>query len=241
MNTNNRTMLLAMVTTLCMPVSAMADGLYGSVMLGYSQQISESEPYGNNIAADPDFPGEFDSGDGKIAGIGMGYVFNEQIRIEGRLGFHRGEFRDTKFGTGERDGEEYILDGDIEATTLTIDGFYDIPTNSIFTPYLKAGLGISRNNYSARLGGAGVAEFDPFDGTVDGYYDNYTDQTSTNFSWNVGFGGSVLLSEKFTLFAEYQYLSLGDAETEQDDFTDGFRIDNAAVHEVFLGIRTSFR
>jgi len=209
-------------------------------MIGFSQQISESEPYGTNIAVDPDFPGEFDSGDGGFTSIGIGYGFTEQWRMEGRIGLRRGEFSDTKFGTGERAGEEYILDGDLESTTLTIEGFYDIPTNSIFTPYLKAGLGISRSKYSARLGGAGVAQFDPFDGTTDGYYDSYADQTSTNFSWNIGVGGSVVLSEMFMLFAEYQYISLGDAETKQDDFTDGFKIDNAAAHEALIGIRVSF-
>ena len=240
MTTYNKPMLLAAASALCIPVTAMADGWYGSAMLGYSQQVLESEPFGSNIAVDPDFPAEFDSGDGGLGFIGVGYRFDERLRVEGRLGFRRGEFRDTEFGTGERAGEEYILDGDIEATTLSLDGFYDIRTNTILTPYLKVGLGLSRNEYSARLGGAGVAEFDPFDGTVDGFYDSYADQTSTNLSWNVGFGGSVSLSEKITLFAEYQYISLGDAETDPDDFTDGFRIDNAAAHEAMLGIRLTF-
>lgn len=240
MNNYRKMMLLAAASALCTSTAAKADGWYGSAMLGYSQQVSESEPFGSNIAADPDFPAEFDSGDGGLAAIGIGYVFSDKFRVEGRLGFRRGEFNDTEFGNGERAGEEYILDGDIESTTLTVDGFYDIRTNSLFTPYIKAGLGISSNDYSARLGGAGVAEFDPFDGSVDGFYDNYADQTSTDFSWNVGFGGSVVLSDRVTVFAEYQYISLGDAETDPDDFTDGFRIDNATANEVSIGIRASF-
>lgn len=162
MTTYNRPMPMIAASTLCIPVTAMADGWYGSAMLGYSQQVSESEPFGSNIAVDPDFPAEFDSGDGGLGAVGIGYIFNESFRVEGRLGVRRGEFRDTEFGTGERAGEEYIMDDDVEATTFNLDGFYDIRTSTKLTPYLKAGLGLSRNEYSARLGGAGVAEFDSF-------------------------------------------------------------------------------
>lgn len=226
---------------LSMPITAMAAEMYGTVMLGYSQQASDSEPYGNNIAVDSTFPGVFDSGDGGLATFGVGYVFNEQLRLEGRLGFRRGAFNDKQPGMGERAGQDFVLNGEIESTTLSVEGFYDLPTNSTFSPYLKAGVGVSKNKYSARLGGSGVAGFfDALDGTTDGYYDDYMDQTSTEFSWNVGFGGSVPLSERTTLFAEYQYVSLGDAETKQDEFTDGFGIDGAAAHEVLVGIRGKF-
>ena len=98
---------------------------------------------------------------------------------------------------------------------------------------------MAHNDYSARLGGAGVAEFDAFDGAADGYYDAYADQSSTEFTWNVGFGGNVALNDQFTLFGEYQYASLGDGSTGQDDFTDGFRVD-ATAHEVLLGVRVNF-
>ena len=236
----NKMLLSAVVIALSLPMTATAQEWYGTAMLGYSQQASDSEAYGNNIAVDPSFPDTFDGGDGGLAVLGVGYTFNEQLRVEGRLGFHRGEFNDKQLGLADRAGAEFILDGEIESTTLTVEGFYAIPVNSMFSPYLKAGVGVARNSYSARLGGAGVADFDPFDGNVDGYYDNYADQTSTEFTWNVGFGGSVSLSDKARFFAEYQYVSLGDVETGQDDFTDGFKIDGAAAHEVLLGIRGRF-
>ena len=122
---------------------------------------------------------------------------------------------------------------------MTVEGFYDIPTGTAFTPYLKAGLGVTRNTYSARLGGAGVAAFDPFDGAADGYYDAYADQTKTEFTWNVGAGASYAVSDKVSLFGEYQYVALGDASTGQDSFTDGFGVDVAA-HEILVGLRASF-
>lgn len=239
MTSYRHTIFLAAATTLGLAGTVHAEGIYGTAMLGMNFQEGDSEPYGENVAADPDFPSQFDSGDGAVGAVGIGFAVNSQFRVEGRLGLHRADFNSQRFGTGARAGEEYVLDGDIESTTLTVEGFYDIPLNGKFTPYVKAGAGVSSNSYSARLGGAGVAEFDPFDGTPDGFYDAYADETSTEFTWNVGFGGSVALNDQFTLFGEYQYASLGDGSTGQDDFTDGFRVD-ATAHEVLLGVRVNF-
>ncbi len=161
-----RKVFLAAATTLGLAGTVHAEGIYGTAMFGMNFQEGDSEPYGDNIAADQDFPDQFDTGDGAVGAVGIGYALNGQFRVEGRLGMHRADFNSQRFGTGARAGEEYVLDGDIESTTLTVEGFYDIPLNGKFSPYVKAGVGMSRNSYSARLGGAGVAEFDPFDGTA---------------------------------------------------------------------------
>ena len=219
--------------------NAFADGLYFSAMAGGSDQMNESEAYGNNIAVDPDFPREFDSGDGSVGTLGLGYSYNNQLSIELRLGYHDSDFNSKEIGTGARDGEEYILDGDIKSTTLTLEALYDMPVSSTIQPYIKGGVGVSRNKYSARLGGAGVAAFDAFDGTEDGFYDAYDTQSSTEFSWTVGFGASYPLNKSLALVAEYQLISMGDADTKQDGFTDAFQIDSAA-QDILIGIRTIF-
>lgn len=232
-------LLLLTAMTLSLSGIVHAEGLYGTASLGMSVQDSDATPYGDNIAADADFPGEFDSGDGLVGVIGIGYAFDQAFRVEARLGFHQADFDSQRDGTGAREGADYILDGDIQSTTLTVEGFYDFAVDSAFSPYVKGGFGVSSNRYSARLGGTGVADFDAFDGSADGYYDAYADKTSTEFSWNVGFGGSIALNDRFTLFGEYQYASLGDASTAQDSFTDGFRVDSTA-HELLLGVRSRF-
>lgn len=244
MNDYGKKIALAFAVALATPSLALAQGFYGSAQLGTSQQATDSGPYGNNIAADADFPGEFDAGDGTVGAIGLGYPFNERFRVEGRLGYREGRFNEKKIGTGARTGEEYILNGDIQTKTLTVEGFYDFPNASKFTPYVKAGVGIANNDYSARLGGAGVAAFDAFDGAVDGYYDGYydaySDGDSTEFSWNVGLGGSYAVSKGTAIYGEYQYANFGDVKTGQDGFTDGFKIDDIASHEVSLGVRVNF-
>lgn len=224
------------LSALTFPSLSAAQSFYGAVTAGYGIQASDANPYGENIAVDSDFPGTFGSGDGVAGAVAIGYFLSEKTRLEGRVGFHRGSFSETAFGTGARTGEEYILDGNIKSTTFTLEGFYDLPVARVI-PYLKAGIGVSSNSYSARLGGAGVADFDPFDGTADGYYDAYSDETTAALAWNVGVGVSTALSSRFDIFAEYQFIALGDAETGQDDFTDGFRIDGASAHEGLVGIR----
>ncbi|OEE57712.1 hypothetical protein A1OO_15550 [Enterovibrio norvegicus FF-33] len=239
-STRTPVLFAAFATTLFSGIAS-AEGLYATGLLGKSYQATDSEPYGNNIAQDADFPGKFDAGDGTVTTLGLGYIINEQFRVETRLGYREGKFNSQRVGTGSRVGEEYALNGKLKSTTLTLEGFYDVNTGTAFTPYLKAGVGVARNEYSAKLGGAGVQGFfDQLDGTSDGFYDDYADETSTEFTWNVGIGTSYAITEKMSLIGEYQFVSLGDASTGQDDFTDGFRIDNATAHEVQLGLRYLF-
>lgn len=239
MNTRKLTLAIS-VAALSIPSLTLADNFYVIAQVGTSIQNSDSTPIGSNIAVDADFPAEFSVDNGTVGAIGIGYRVNNNLRVEGRIGYRDGDFNDTKFGTGARSGEEYILNGSIESTTYTLEGFYDFTNTTAFTPYIKLGVGVSDNTYVARLGGAGVAAFDEFDGSVDGYYDAYSDDSSTNFTWNVGIGGNYEVSKSVSLYAEYQYASFGDVQTGQDSFTDGFEIDNAASHEVVAGIRFSF-
>lgn len=241
MNRNySKKVVLSIALALAIPSFVVAEGFYLSGQVGLSKQASNSEPYGNNIAADSDFPSEFDVDNSAVGGIGLGYRLNENFRLEGRLSHRDGSFNDRKIGTGARNGAEYILKGDIKSTSFMLEAFYDFANSSLFTPYVKAGLGVSKNRYSAKLGGAGVAAFDAFDGKADGYYDNYADGSSTEFSWNVGVGSSYKLSQNISIYGEYQYSSLGNVKTGQDSFTDGFKVDDISTHEVMFGIRYSF-
>jgi opacity protein-like surface antigen len=233
-------LLLTALTTAGLSGATQAEGLYGSAMIGKSDQAQDSEPYGSNIAVDATFPSQFSTGDGNVGTLGVGYSFSNQFRVEARLGFHNGEFNSREQGMGARAGEDFVLNGEIESKTLTVEGFYDISAGTAFKPYVKAGLGVARNRYSARLGGTGAAGFDAFDGTTDGFYDAYDDQESTEFTWNVGAGVSYAINKQISLVGEYQYVSFGDASTGQDSFTDGFRVEDAAAHEVQLGLKYNF-
>lgn len=217
-----------------------ADDWYVSGVVGKSWQAEDVSAYGNNIAVDPDFPGGFDGGDGSVYGIGLGYYLQENLRLEGRITVRDMDFDGVEFGTGARDGEEYQAVGSLESTSYMLNLIYDFSISGAVKPYVKAGLGMTSNDFSTKLGGAGVAAFDAFDGVVDGYYDLYADRSDNNFSWSLGVGADYQISEGVSLFAEYQYITQGDVATGQDDFTDGFEIDGAASNEILLGVKASF-
>jgi opacity protein-like surface antigen len=240
MNKPQSKLALGLAIVLAAPSFAFAEGFYASAQLGGSIQATDSGAYGNNIALDSDFPSEFEAGDGGVGAIGIGYAFTKNLRLEGRISYREASFNEQQLGTGARAGEEYVLNGDLDSTSLTIEGFYDFANGTAFTPYLKAGLGIADNSYSARLGGAGVAAFDTFDGAADGYYDNYADGDSTELTWNIGAGGSYQVNDSLAIYGEYQYANLGDISTGQDSFSDGFKIDDITAHEVMVGVRVAF-
>lgn len=233
---------LATLTTLALTLlsaTAGENGPYVSGIIGFSTQTEEVSAFGENIAVDPTFPDAFDGGDGLAGGVGLGYRY-DNFRIEGRVGTRNHEFDEGKIGTGERAGERFITDGELQSTTFTLEGFYDFDMGSAFTPYLKAGIGYSDNDYETKLGGDGVAGFDAFDGNVDGFYDAYADGSDDEFIWLVGLGVTLPVANSVSLFGEYQYISLGSVMTGADSFTDGFEIEDAAAHEVFAGVRYDF-
>lgn len=248
MKNYSKKLVLSIAVALATTSLVQAEGFYVTAQVGISEQSTDSKPTGNNLAVDPTFPDNFESGDGTVAGIGIGYAFNDNIRVEGRISNRDGSFDQSKMGAGDRADQAFALVGEIESTTYSVEAFYDFTNSSIFTPYVKAGVGISDNSYSAKLGGSGVAGFfDSIDGTSDGFYTGYTDGDSTEFSWNVGIGGNIEISKSTSIFLEYQYVTFGDVESGQDslDFgggetNDGFGIDGADANEFIVGINVKF-
>ena len=78
LNNRGREMVLKIVMVLTIalviPSLSMAQSFYVAPQLGYSLPTTDSEPYGNNIAADSDFPTEFEAEGSFVGGIGLGYI-----------------------------------------------------------------------------------------------------------------------------------------------------------------------
>ena len=65
---------VVLVMALAIPSLTMAQSFYVAPQVGYSLSTTDSEPYGNNIAADSDFPTEFEAEGSFVGGIGLGYI-----------------------------------------------------------------------------------------------------------------------------------------------------------------------
>ncbi|MGF1757218.1 porin family protein [Photobacterium sagamiensis] len=201
------------------------DGFYatGAFGINYGDTVSGS----NNIKDFTDYGNDY----GESYQLGLGFRFDENFRIEGRVSHRNNDSDNTRMGFSPLAGMDVTgtVNGKLSSTSVTVDGFYDFANQTSFTPYLKAGVGVARNSYEATLF---VSEFNAGFG--------YEEETSTEFVWNVGAGVSYELTKTVDLFAEYQLQSLGEVKTATDISGDAIGNDDYLVQEVNIGLRYLF-
>lgn len=100
------------------------------------------------------------------------------------------------------------------------NGYIDLAPYSWFTPYIGAGIGLTKLKY-------GASDHTAFDGT--------TSQTTNgnygprNFTWSVGGGISVKVTNRFNVDAGYRYYDMG-----------SIRHADVTAHEIYAGLRYVF-
>lgn len=150
--------------------------------------------------------------------LGVGYKLSENVRADLNIQYRNIDYKSTFDGVGTTQKTKNY--------TTFLNGYYDFNNSSVFTPYVTAGLGISRNV-------AGNAT------TSDGFV--YKGNTTNNFAWNTGFGSKVKMTDSFDLDLGYRYVSLGKVK-----FNDASLIRRAGsasklkFHEVTLGVVYNF-
>ncbi len=80
MNLTRAPLYVAAFATTFLSGLASAEGFYVSGLVGKSYQSTDSEPYGNNVAQDANFPGKFDAGDSAVSTLGLGYIITDGLR-----------------------------------------------------------------------------------------------------------------------------------------------------------------
>ena len=138
-----------------------------------------------------------------MVGVGFGYKLSDNTRAEFSI-----QHRNYKYNNVKNSIDDIGIETS-EATaqktknyTGFINGYYDFNNKSIFTPYVTAGIGISRNaagNAIERvtLDGVGLPE------------KTYKGLTTNSFAYNAGLGSKVKLNESFDLDIAYKYVNLG--------------------------------
>lgn len=100
----------------------------------------------------------------------------------------------------------------VQNTSIFVNGFYDIRTNSPFVPYIGAGVGYNRIKLS---------------------YASESD-TSATLGAKIGFGVAWEVSRMFALDMGYRYNYFGEYSDDDDNTL------NMYGHELYLGGRISF-
>lgn len=127
----------------------------------------------------------------------------------------------------------------LQTDSFLFNLYFDIHTDTIFTPYIGAGIGITNASmdYNFKSGRYSIPE------------SRFADW---KMSWNVGAGVGVALSKNLTLDFGYRYSDLGRfggyAGLYKDDYQAGstWRVDedhrdyDLTSHEVTVGVRYTF-
>ncbi|MBC7908438.1 MAG: porin family protein [Rhodospirillaceae bacterium] len=118
----------------------------------------------------------------------------------------------------------------VRSQSAMIFGFYDINTDTRFTPFLSAGAGVSFNKAKAQ-------QTQP----ATNWDKEFAGDDRTDFAWGVGAGVGVSVLPMLTLDIGYRYVDLGKwsvgnmPATGDEDLTGRLR-----SHEVYVGARYSF-
>lgn len=146
-----------------------------------------------------------------MSGIGAGYKFNQYLRSDLNLQYRDLETKDNSGGNAVKNG----------AITAMLNGYVDLPTGTMFTPYVSAGVGIS----SIR------------DGDIKIGVNQVKVKKSENFAWNTGFGVVTKFQDSISLDVGYNFVSVGKIKFK---LTNGSIESKIQAHELTAGIIVSF-
>ena len=128
------------------------------------------------------------------------------------------------------EGIPSFLVNELRTQSLMLNGYYDFKNKSKFTPYLSAGVGVSRieNKVSINPEAFGTSE-------------NITTDTNNNFTWTAGAGVAYKVTENVALDLAYRYVDAGETDVSQS--FEGAKLKNTAdlvSHDYSLGVRYNF-
>ena len=145
-----------------------------------------------------------------ISDIGVGCEFTENLRADVTLGYRSEAQVQDSFTS---------LDAKYSALTVMANVYYDIGNFNGFTPYVGAGVGVSRNQISDIS----------LPATSSG-------GTKTSFAYALHAGVSYDYSEALALDASYRYIDLGKGKSNGDVID----YDNLISHDFRIGLRYRF-
>nr|WP_321455948.1 outer membrane protein [uncultured Cohaesibacter sp.] len=163
---------------------------------------------------------------GWLAGVGVGYYFNEKFRGDLTVDYHgkakyKGLAPCLPAGSGCPSTERL----DFSAWTLMLNGYYDIGTWHSITPYVGAGAGLAYLR---------TTDYDTTRGST------FANKAKFNFAWNVMAGAAFNITDNLKFDANYRLMSFGQAKTGGPSGTSsathvGF--DDLYAHEFRVGLR----
>ncbi len=169
---------------------------------------------------------EFDTG---VAVLGaVGYRFSSYFRAEGEVSYRRNGYDDA---TVQNEGPAGIK-GDVTAFGVMLNGWLDVPTGTVITPYVGGG-----------VGGAHVSLDADYDVALAGGPNDEYDFKGSDFVFAYQLGGGIVIgnSDGIQLTLDYRYFN---ADGMSVDFTGSSsgtaQSSDYEAHSGTIGVRIPF-
>ncbi|MEM7065448.1 MAG: P44/Msp2 family outer membrane protein [Cyanobacteria bacterium P01_B01_bin.77] len=202
-----------------------------NLVFGYPVDIESDEPI--TITTAPIFPGlppvttnipvdiSFDADTGFGVSGAAGYRF-DHARVELEVTYTSNDVE----GVTVNDLAEIPLDGGIESVQFMVNGYYDIPTKSRFSPYIGGGVGVA------------TLTVDDIEADIPGVGTLALDDTGASFVFQVKAGVGYEISEQASAFLGYRLHGLPGQNFEA--FGADLDADTILIHSLQLGARYEF-
>lgn len=217
---------------------------FGNLSATYMDSNGDINFYGNTASVYGGTP-SISMDDGEGLSFAVGFKTRDGWRLSAELGRMRlSSSANDVFGLDDRIDDTFRVDAEIESLVFMLNGGYDFDIGSErFTPFLKAGVGIARNesrhaildvSYDSLIWNGTSLD----DQQLIGY--SYPNGETTEFAWSASVGLRMALSERFDLSLSYGLMDLGEALTEADDGGDALGFDDISSQQWQLGLDFEF-
>ncbi len=148
-----------------------------------------------------------------------------RLMLSGALGYRHDYFRtELEYVWRDKSHKTYGEPGATGRTSFKsysymLNGYFDFAPYRWFTPYVSAGIGFTKMKYSDKY---------ELDGTINSATNN-GNYEPTRFTWSVGGGLSVKVTNRFNVDAGYRYYDMGSIRHADVD-----------AHEIYGGLRYVF-
>jgi opacity protein-like surface antigen len=162
---------------------------------------------------------EFDTDPGIALTAALGYDFGANFRMETEFAYQQNDLDQVNI---KGMGASAKASGEIKSQSGLLNGYYDFTNISSLTPFVSAGIGLTK----VELSDIAIGDED-IPGKADG----------TAMAYQVGGGFSYALNYNLALDLKYRYFAAVDLEL--DDNVESAEFDYSS-HNVYGGIRASF-
>ena len=196
------------------PVSQANNGYYVSLFAGTNQFADiDTDYYGSDYSVDTD--------SGLVVGLTFGRRINDTLRVEGELSFASGDAVSYTYGGSNYD---YDASGDIDATYLLVNVWYDVPTSGPLGYYVGGGLGLAKLDADTS-----------FNGSTFGYGPG-----ETAVAGQIGAGVIYDISDTMAIDVGYRFKATGSVDFDDNDGSGVYKDANVQSHSLQVGLTYNF-